>query len=1484
MFEGIFNKNQPTKIKQAEPTPQRRQFFSGIFSNKNSSQPTTTIPVEEKPKTFKVSPSLGGGEFNLPANKLTTSTRSQDALGPTKEGAERDHIISVALGGTSNRENLQYLEDNKSWINKILGRETTLAERQQGKILIEQKLINDFKDNKISLAEARGKLLQYQRQIQGLDPKQGTAPYIVPAVKETVQEAGNKAGGLFKGIFKKATSLDDLKSDGIDPALRTELIKRGETDKLKELEQAELDKMGLKDFRPVSTDQNNIPTTRAEQEQKFAEGLNNSRAGKYFSAVSKNAKKQVNDVKLLFTDPKQLAQDPMIKGFDKDATPEERKYAEEKLTNLTLAASTMPLKDISASAIRAIETKLGTKLSQVDKEGVLNYLKGLKESKGLAMVDVEPNGPVFKDILSKVEKNEPIALEAKPVESPIIKSEPLLGEAKKYKSAEEFVSNQKSLFRGHTDEGMLKDRGRGISFATTRDVAERFAKTDDIGFTRDGKVGEFYLLPEAKVLDASTLTPSKIKGDMNRENVIKYAKANGYDAIDMTKAINPNTGYKPENEIRILNRDILKTKSQLTDIWNEANKVVEPKPVVNNDIPFESINPERVKQIKGYKNAKEFEDSFSVRSPEMDEGSIPGANFFKKVGQAAAEVKPKVKPIEADGTAIFKKLGQASRTTGMSSVQEILQNKNRVKPQALTIETAFHERGMQQARKYVEDKYTRAESRGFADAKKEFSRALKNDTFVAKLKQFWEPVKNQDKKTQDIFRQWARKKLVGRELANQELPKLEIPNKEGWDVMVEYEKGGETPYSRDIKREFDSLYREAKKRGLDVPYRDNYLPHVYDNDLEEIKTAMSKYMTDQGVDPQMVQDYVDGIKDIPEEVVRALKLNPSFVKSRAFPDYETALKYDLRPKYTNPAQLLAHYRNDLEQTIANNEFLNALIREGKIFPFEVAPRDFVAVNIPFSGGGYFAEPRLAEMLNGIFRDDNFLNLGQWTAKSTAWLSKTMQEIALSAGVPKTQVNFFSMGQLFKELHAGNIGVFRTYARANFNGPTARYFEKNAPILKEMAEEGVDLGGRIGSYGRVFENLKRDKGLIKWFGRGWETWFNEKPFNSLLPQLYTETYKNARVHFLKSGMGLAEAKATAADVVRNFYGVYEDIGRGKTNEDVISSLFFAPKFREGIMRSLWNVGKAGVDLVTSVGGIRKPLNPALYKNRRLLVGMILSFIGYNLLNKKLSGHYMLGNPNGKELELMVPRKNGDVVYIPFMPSYLAFARNMVTGLWNLGKGDFDTAKQKLGSLTSAPLKLVSELWANQDFFGRPIWKESYTTGQKLKEAAKYSGLQVLHPFLREAYKWLSTDKPGYQALSEAMELPFKFSTMDAVNKGLLIRASKKRALNEKREMDRVRPIYDKALKLYQEGKKDESTALWNTLSEEDKLIFKKIKTDAQAQKKKDDTEQAQANMLPLVERLQKMRDSGQEQEARDIWAALSDEEKEIYAETRKKAGY
>ena len=179
-------------------------------------------------------------------------------------------------------------------------------------------------------------------------------------------------------------------------------------------------------------------------------------------------------------------------------------------------------------------------------------------------------------------------------------------EARKYKSAEEFVKAQgQSVFRGgDTAIDTSRGGGRGIS-VSDKETAGLFTPpkggvVDEAILPKTAKILKEGDIPknlqdayikEAEVLAdpnnfSSTLQKSVIE---KQQAIIDYARKNGFDAVE----------FPFEKEIRVIKPNILKTKSQLTDIWNKANKATFTSKA--KDAMNEILNREMFTDATGYK-------------------------------------------------------------------------------------------------------------------------------------------------------------------------------------------------------------------------------------------------------------------------------------------------------------------------------------------------------------------------------------------------------------------------------------------------------------------------------------------------------------------------------------------------------------------------------------------------------------------------------------------------------------------------------------------------------------------------------------------------------------------------------------------------------------------------------------------------------------------------------------------------------------------
>jgi len=760
---------------------------------------------------------------------------------------------------------------------------------------------------------------------------------------------------------------------------------------------------------------------------------------------------------------------------------------------------------------------------------------------------------------------------------------------------------------------------------------------------------------------------------------------------------------------------------------------------------------------------------------------------------------------------------------------------------------------------------------------------VRGNTIRDAIKRALNPINYTDKKTKDLFVEWKKKLLVSKELANQDLKLIsKLPEKDGLKTIHAYEAGRSTPHRDQIQKAFDNLLKEANERGLNVERRENYIPHVYKESPAEIKNLIGVRMAEKGIDQGTIKDYLDGVGSLSPEQAKSLKLKPSFTKERSFDTYTAASEYGLHPKYEHPAQLVSYYRHEMEKTFANSEFMKKLELDGKILPAGIAPRTWEEIRLNYGGQRWFADKRFAQVINGQIVDVDNLGPLPLVIKKFAGVSKFTQDIALSAGVPTSNINFFSTGQLIKELTSGNFKAVSPYLRANFTGPSLKFFERKGSVIKSMAGQGIDLGNRIGNYADVYSGLSkkfRDRDIRGLLGGAFDKLFNEKTFGSFMPQLYIGTFESALKKGIKKGMDRATAETFAGNVVKKFMGLIEDSGRSELMKDGLSAAFFAPKFRESLINTLVNTGKSFTT---------QWKNPAFYKNRRLIAGMVLTYAGYDTLNRKLNnGQAMINNEPGREMALRVPLPNGDVVYVEFMPSFLSFARSMFLGTKNLAQGNFDVAQQKFGSVFSMPIKISNELLTNQDYFGRPIYNNDDPTKDKILKMAGYVGLQVNHPYIEELAKQSGITQPTikkllnvpdekpplYQTISTMFEFPLKFSSMSKLNQNE--EAAANRIISDERKDRRnlFQPQFDEIQSLMKEGKEEEAQKKLDDLSDYDYGTYKDIIATQTAQT----TKQAKTEFLPKYNAILEQKFAGNIPVAEEMLANLTDEEYELYSQ-------
>lgn len=156
-------------------------------------------------------------------------------------------------------------------------------------------------------------------------------------------------------------------------------------------------------------------------------------------------------------------------------------------------------------------------------------------------------------------------------------ADPLHKEARKYKSAEEFVKAQGTpVYRTEKADIAYKGKsvwGDGKYFGIDKNQVKEMTMSPHSGKSTGGKVDEYLIPSNLKIKEINIGWDAMKPKDFNnfpRGNDLKKQILNeGYDGVILKTDGDLNLGG--DQLIMYKNADQIKTKSQLTDIWNKAN-------------------------------------------------------------------------------------------------------------------------------------------------------------------------------------------------------------------------------------------------------------------------------------------------------------------------------------------------------------------------------------------------------------------------------------------------------------------------------------------------------------------------------------------------------------------------------------------------------------------------------------------------------------------------------------------------------------------------------------------------------------------------------------------------------------------------------------------------------------------------------------------------------------------------------------------------
>lgn len=623
----------------------------------------------------------------------------------------------------------------------------------------------------------------------------------------------------------------------------------------------------------------------------------------------------------------------------------------------------------------------------------------------------------------------------------------------------------------------------------------------------------------------------------------------------------------------------------------------------------------------------------------------------------------------------------------------------------------------------------------------------------AKVRNIFTPIKNLGDRTQSSFEKSAGGYHVAEAKARAVTAQIKDAAESAGvklDMNLVHDiEAGTAPknaFTQQFREIADKARQEGLDAGLDIGHRENYVPHIWKQSAEQV-----------------------------DKIARGAGLKARAEGERIIPTYEEGLKLGLKPKYTDPAKMMGEYVKNIENTRTNVALLTELKDQGLLKSGRPPAgwKTISAEGFPRTAqGNQLAAPRqMAHILDNLYgRSDSIIDKA---LHKTARVNSIWQDIALAGGIPHTPANFFTFSQAIKEAALGTGQVVTgspiqgaktifspvaAFVRSFSDKQTGKVIKANEGFLESLAKRGAPINFAETGVSRSTKEFARD--AVRW-----DKLFNEPTFGRFMPNLQLNTAKNVQ-NALEKKLGREAALDATADIMKKMYGITDQLatGRSQAVQDAIGTVAFAPKYRESIVNVLANTVKS--------------LNPATYGdrayslNRRLAVGMGVTYLIYDQLNRLATGHSIGANPDGKELQLAIPyggkddKGNQKVVYIPFMPSFMTLPRAAVGAVSGLVHGDERAVTSEAGKLLSMPVQVISQLASNKDYFGRPITideaeskasgKPEDSFGQKWLKRAGYVAGQAAPALPRAGLNALE-GKPLEQNAATALEAPVRFGT-------------------------------------------------------------------------------------------------------------------------------
>ena len=585
----------------------------------------------------------------------------------------------------------------------------------------------------------------------------------------------------------------------------------------------------------------------------------------------------------------------------------------------------------------------------------------------------------------------------------------------------------------------------------------------------------------------------------------------------------------------------------------------------------------------------------------------------------------------------------------------------------------------------------------------------------------------------DAFARWSNSRSAANAQAQVDFEQLfkSLPDQELTpELLTSIQKGqASDPVAKTFRTYFDNKFQQMKEAGISVRYQQDYMPQIWKNSPEEIDRAY-----------------------------KSLGFKPSFTKEKIFDTYEAGIKAGLEPRFNNAKEFVRWYGSQADRAIADKQLFDWLKSKGEISGIQKGdknaqlPADFFPV-IRYGDDqikNWFTTPAIKKALeNNLKNDEGIL-------KTAADVSTTTKNMVANFGVPFTGANAQGWNLLARKTFAedspiNKIKAFSGGVRDMFNPEVAnqRFKEINttAPfaIKHGLTISADDFGYRHGITAErklesVIPGSSKAEDVASNLMLKAEELFSEPLFNRIVPTWKLEHFNSRYAELSKGMLSDDAAKAAAKETNTIFGGInIQEIKRSKEFQNILRATIFAPDWAESNL-------KTGAGVVKSV---LDPKNPIGQSYRNMAQSMVEAYLMMNVINKKLSGHYMFENPEGYQLSIDTGTKEskGKERYYNPLGTAFDFARVPYDFLNQAFQGDVSGAGTPIKNRLSVPARTAGNFIFSSDYFGNKL-------DTPAKQLGNLSGLVV--PNVGTNLINLAQDEISpEQAFMNSLELPVRY---------------------------------------------------------------------------------------------------------------------------------